>query len=134
MKFTGHRAKLRIVSFQTLIDAKSLQALLGDSELAVVDCRFDLMDPGAGRRAYLAGHLPGARYAGLDSELSSPVSAETGRHPLPQPERLAQTEQTAQPAPQGLPEQPEQPDLLVPRVPPVPLVPPALQVLPEMLT
>ena len=36
-----------------------------------------------GRQAYAEGHLPGAFHAHLDEDLSGPVSANTGRHPLP---------------------------------------------------
>ena len=54
----------------------------------VVDCRFNLLKPEAGRAAYLAGHIPGAWYADLDVDLSGPRGPDTGRHPLPAPERL----------------------------------------------
>jgi thiosulfate/3-mercaptopyruvate sulfurtransferase len=89
MRLLGHRAKLRFVIFQTLIDAASLRGLMGDAGLAVVDCRFDLDDPEGGRRAYLRGHIPGARYADLNKDLSAPVSLSSGRHPLPTPEDFA---------------------------------------------
>ena len=57
----------------------------------VLDCRFALADPGAGRAKYEQGHLPGARYAHLDDDLSGPVEpGRTGRHPLPDPGELAQ--------------------------------------------
>ncbi|MDP8985220.1 MAG: sulfurtransferase [Pseudomonadota bacterium] len=49
----------------------------------LLDCRFDLSDPGAGHRAYLTGHIPGARYVDLNRHLSAPVTADSGRHPLP---------------------------------------------------
>jgi thiosulfate/3-mercaptopyruvate sulfurtransferase len=75
--------------FKTLIDVDSLQELLGRPRLAVVDCRFDLMNPEAGRQAYLRAHIPGARYADLNRDLSAPVGPHTGRHPLPQPEVFA---------------------------------------------
>jgi thiosulfate/3-mercaptopyruvate sulfurtransferase len=75
--------------FKTLIDVDSLQGLLDHPQLAVVDCRFDLMNPEAGRRAYLQGHIPGARYADLNQDLSAPVGARTGRHPLPAPDAFA---------------------------------------------
>jgi thiosulfate/3-mercaptopyruvate sulfurtransferase len=75
--------------FKTLIDAGSLQKLLGGPRLAVVDCRFDLMNPGAGREAYLRGHIPGARHADLNHDLSAPIGPDTGRHPLPAPEVFA---------------------------------------------
>lgn len=49
----------------------------------IVDCRYDLTDPGAGRAAWLAAHLPGAVYADLGLDLSDPASPGAGRHPLP---------------------------------------------------
>ena len=36
-----------------------------------------------GREQYLAGHLPGAVYVDLDTELAGAASPEAGRHPLP---------------------------------------------------
>jgi thiosulfate/3-mercaptopyruvate sulfurtransferase len=77
------------MSFKTLIGARQLQKLLGEPRLAVVDCRFDLMNPAAGREAYLRGHIPGARHADLNQDLSAPVGPATGRHPLPAPAVLA---------------------------------------------
>ena len=77
------------MTFQTLIDAASLRGLLGGAGVAVVDCRFDLQDPEAGRQAYLRGHIPGARYADLNKDLSAPVSLSSGRHPLPAPQEFA---------------------------------------------
>lgn len=88
MKFIHRRAKLKDM-YQTLIGADELQKLLGQPRLAVVDCRFDLMNPEAGRRAYLAAHIPGARHADLNRDLSAPVSPSTGRHPLPDPGAFA---------------------------------------------
>ena len=75
--------------FNTLIDADSLRGLLGQPQLAVIDCRFDLMNPAAGHEAYVKGHIPGAHYADLNRDLSSPVTAHTGRHPLPPPDVFA---------------------------------------------
>jgi thiosulfate/3-mercaptopyruvate sulfurtransferase len=75
--------------FKTLIDVTALQELLGEPRLAVVDCRFDLMNPEAGRQAYLRAHIPGARYADLNQDLSAPIGPHTGRHPLPLPEAFA---------------------------------------------
>jgi thiosulfate/3-mercaptopyruvate sulfurtransferase len=81
------------VTFTTLIEAQVLRQLLGEagSGIAVLDCRFDLQNPGAGRSAYLAGHIPGARYADLNKDLSAPVGPKTGRHPLPTPQEFAAT-------------------------------------------
>jgi thiosulfate/3-mercaptopyruvate sulfurtransferase len=53
-----------------------------------VDCRFTLGDPDAGRRAYLAAHVPGAVFVDLEQELSEPPGP-GGRHPLPSVERFS---------------------------------------------
>lgn len=73
----------RSMSWQTLIDAPSLQAALGDPMLVVLDCRFDLADPDSGLRAWQAGHIPGSHYAHLDHDLSDLSRQGRGRHPLP---------------------------------------------------
>src|SRR3984957_3714989 len=77
------------MEFHTLIGVDSLRELLGEPRLAVVDCRFDLMNPDAGRQAYLRSHIPEARYADLNRDLSAPVGPLTGRHPLPAPDAFA---------------------------------------------
>jgi thiosulfate/3-mercaptopyruvate sulfurtransferase len=75
----------------TLIDVDTLGARLGDPQLAIVDCRFDLADPAWGDRVYAEGHVPGAVYAHIDRDLTGPKSGANGRHPLPSPEALAAT-------------------------------------------
>lgn len=73
----------------TLVSTADLAAHLDDPLWIVFDCRFTLTDPQAGQRAYAAGHIPGARYADLDADLSAPVGKGSGRHPLPDPQILA---------------------------------------------
>ena len=53
-----------------------------------VDCRWELGKPDRGRDLYLGGHIPGASFLDVDSDLSSPAGAR-GRHPLPDPEEFA---------------------------------------------
>ncbi len=74
-----------------LIDAHELHSRIDDSDLRIIDCRFDLADPSAGRRAYLQGHIPGAVFADLDRDLAAPVRPDTGRHPLPDADTFAAT-------------------------------------------
>lgn len=64
---------------------------LNAPRLRVLDCRYALTDPLVGRIAYLEGHVPGAIYADLETDLSGPVQpgGAGGRHPLPDPEALA---------------------------------------------
>ena len=55
----------------------------------VVDCRFDLQQENWGYDQYLAGHVPGAVYAHLSTDLSGPMTGRNGRHPWPSPEAVA---------------------------------------------
>jgi thiosulfate/3-mercaptopyruvate sulfurtransferase len=69
----------------TLISAEALAARLDEPRLRIFDCRFDLARPAAGRAQYHVDHLPRAVYADLNDDLSAPVTARSGRHPLPPP-------------------------------------------------
>lgn len=72
------------MTFSTLISAADLQSLQDRGTPPVLlDCGFDLADTPAGERAYTAAHLPGARYAHLDRDLSGAKTGSNGRHPLP---------------------------------------------------
>jgi len=73
------------------ISPEALRARLASPDLRVVDVRSSLADHAAGRRAYRAGHLPGAVFLDLETDLSAPLAAHGGRHPLPDPERAAAT-------------------------------------------
>jgi thiosulfate/3-mercaptopyruvate sulfurtransferase len=75
-----------------LITANQLEEIINSGEnVLLCDCRFDLADPLAGRKAYLEGHIPGALYIDLDQDLSGKKTGQNGRHPLPTPEAWAQT-------------------------------------------
>ncbi|GAB2748117.1 sulfurtransferase [Salinifilum aidingensis] len=54
---------------------------------ALLDVSWSLFGP-PGREVYAAGHLPGAVFVDLDTELSGTPGPGTGRHPLPDPEDL----------------------------------------------
>lgn len=60
--------------------------LATDPDSVIVDCRFVLGDPEAGRAAYLRGHIPRAHYLDLERDLSGPAGVHGGRHPLPSAE------------------------------------------------
>ena len=78
--------------YTTLISTADLAARLGDLTLVVVDVRHDLTQPERwGEDAYRASHIPGARFAHLDRDLSAPKSGRNGRHPLPTPQAAAAT-------------------------------------------
>jgi thiosulfate/3-mercaptopyruvate sulfurtransferase len=72
-----------------LVSPEWLVERLDDPTIAIVDCRFMLMQPELGRQQYEAAHIPGAYYLDLNQDLSSPVNLHGGRHPLPNPLILA---------------------------------------------
>jgi thiosulfate/3-mercaptopyruvate sulfurtransferase len=74
-----------------LVDTATLASALGRPDWIVVDCRFTLTEPEAGRAAYLRGHIPGARYAHLDDDLARRPAPDEGRHPLPDRDAFAAT-------------------------------------------
>src|SRR5690606_40589338 len=78
-----------IMSLARLLTAPQLAERLSTPDLLILDCRFALDDPAYGRSRYTEGHVPGARFADLDQDLSGPViKGVTGRHPLPDPALL----------------------------------------------
>ena len=76
------------MSFSTLVSCATLAEHLNDPDWRIFDCRHQLADLGYGQQAYAAGHLPGAFFLHLDRDLSSPMSGNNGRHPLPDPALL----------------------------------------------
>lgn len=65
------------------VSATDLADRLAAGEVVhLLDVRWQLGDT-RGRDHHLAGHLPGAVYVDLDSQLAGPASAADGRHPLP---------------------------------------------------
>lgn len=77
------------MSHGLLIDAAKLAAHLDDPAWRIVDVRHQLADVHCGEAAYLAGHIPGAVFMHCDRDLSAPMNGSNGRHPLPDPQRLA---------------------------------------------
>lgn len=78
----------------TLIEAATLATHLNDPSWVVIDCRHDLMNHAAGRDAYAAGHLPGALFADIETELSGAKRDANGlfrgRHPLPDQDKFVE--------------------------------------------
>ncbi|MFC7517754.1 sulfurtransferase [Herbaspirillum sp. GCM10030257] len=81
--------------YTTLISAQDLARHHQDPAWVIIDCRHDLTNPDAGADAYASGHIPGARFANIDTDLSDkspgPHGEFRGRHPLPQPTAFVET-------------------------------------------
>ena len=78
-----------MAGWTTLVQAETLAMALSRADVAILDCRFSLLDPNAGEQAYLASHLPGASYAHLERDLSDMTPLGDGRHPWPSAAQLA---------------------------------------------
>ncbi len=76
-----------MTEYTNIIDAAELVPIL--DQCTVLDCRSQLGDVDWGRQEYEKGHIKGALYAHLDSDLADPPN-EHGRHPLPSRERFQQ--------------------------------------------
>ncbi len=76
-----------LAHWTTTIQVEELATVI--DHCVVVDCRHDLFDANAGRRAYAAGHIPGAHFLHQDDDLAGATNGRNGRHPLPEPGELA---------------------------------------------
>jgi thiosulfate/3-mercaptopyruvate sulfurtransferase len=72
-----------------IVQPRWLLARMYEPDLVIVDCRFQLGAPEAGRKAYEQDHIPGALYADLEADLSAPITEHGGRHPLPDTQSFA---------------------------------------------
>ena len=79
------------MSVPPLVSTDWLAAHLNDPNIRVVDVRWYLFDQTkTGRGEYLNGHIPGAVFLDMDTELAAPRGEGPGRHPLPKPEVFAE--------------------------------------------
>ena len=72
-----------MAGWNTLVQAETLAIAIGRPDVAIIDARFSIVNPGAGESAYSIAHLPGAVYAHLDRDLSDMSRKGAGRHPWP---------------------------------------------------
>ena len=80
------------MAYTTLISTDDAYPHLHNPQWVTIDCRYYLENIQQGRHEYSQSHLPGALYADLGENLSSPVvPGVTGRHPLPKVDTLSQT-------------------------------------------
>ncbi len=73
------------MGFQTIISVEELNENINQKNWCLFDCRFSLKDPKDGLAKFNQGHIPGAQFADMDADLSSTMTTNSGRHPLPDP-------------------------------------------------
>jgi len=89
MRNTMYTTLIQVAELAELLKRESLQA--AQPVAVVLDCRHELSRPEWSDVAYAEGHIPTAQQAHLDRDLSSPITAASGRHPLPDVTKFAQT-------------------------------------------
>ena len=72
--------------WNTLISPEELAGAIDNC--VVVDCRHDLTDLDVGLRSFEEGHIPGAFFLAMETDLSGPKTGSNGRHPLPDRDKL----------------------------------------------
>ncbi|MGG0821342.1 sulfurtransferase [Paenibacillus turicensis] len=73
------------------VSIKWLLARLYEPDIVIIDCRFWMNEPALGHQKYTESHLPRAVYLDLDKDLSAPIQAHGGRHPLPDVASMVKT-------------------------------------------
>ncbi len=75
--------------YQTIITVEELNNNINATDWFIFDCRFLLKDPAEGGiKLFNKGHIPGAQFADMDTDLASAMTSTSGRHPLPDPHEL----------------------------------------------
>lgn len=77
------------MGFGPLVTPDWLSDNIGHRDLVVVDCRWALGAPEAGRRAWEEAHIPTAHFLDVERDLSRPPRPGEGRHPLPEADDFA---------------------------------------------
>ena len=90
-QFAGKNGLYALNDKSFLISIDELRQNLGRSNMRIIDCRFSLLDPAAGRQQYVEAHIPGAVHADLDKDLAAAVGQSMGRHPLPDAADMCRT-------------------------------------------
>ena len=83
----GGMANDILITAEQLADTGVGESVSGGGPLRILDVRWRLDRPD-GRPEYLAGHIPGAQYVDLDTQLARHGEPVDGRHPLPPVEQL----------------------------------------------
>ena len=78
------------MSYKTIINAKDLIKNINNQDFVVFDCRCDISDSSYGIDAYNDGHIENSIFIDVDHDLASEKTITSGRHPLPDPQLLAE--------------------------------------------
>jgi thiosulfate/3-mercaptopyruvate sulfurtransferase len=70
-------------NMSNFVTPKWLYEHLKNNDLVIADCRADLFDKDYGRRVYDEGHIEGAQFIEVKSDLAGEIKEHGGRSPMP---------------------------------------------------
>lgn len=76
------------MNYTTIVSPTTLKENIDNPDWVILDCRIVLISPEAGKNAYIDNHIANAHYVHLEDDFSSPITPESGRHPLPDMQNL----------------------------------------------
>ncbi len=68
---------------KNIVNAQWLSAHINNEDVIIVDCRSSLVDKEEGEKSYMQGHIPGAYFLNIHTQLTGEESEHGGRNPLP---------------------------------------------------
>ncbi len=71
------------MKYTTIVSTQTLEDNLENPDWVILDCRTSLADRSLGLKNYQENHIPNSFHCHLENDLSSEITPDSGRHPLP---------------------------------------------------
>ena len=71
------------MKYTTIVSTQILEDNLHNPDWVIFDCRTSLADRSLGFKNYQENHIPNSFHCHLENDLSSQITPESGRHPIP---------------------------------------------------
>ncbi len=71
------------MKYTTIVSTQTLENNLNNPDWVIFDCRTSLADRSLGLKNYQENHIPNSFHCHLEKDLSSEITADSGRHPIP---------------------------------------------------
>ncbi len=71
------------MKYTTIVSTQILEDNLDNPDWIIFDCRTSLADRSLGLKNYQENHIPNSFHCHLENDLSSEITPDSGRHPLP---------------------------------------------------
>ncbi|WP_299880222.1 sulfurtransferase [uncultured Cocleimonas sp.] len=71
------------MKYTNIVSTQTLEENLDNPDWVILDCRTSLADRSLGLKNYQENHIPNSFHCHLEKDLSSEITPESGRHPLP---------------------------------------------------